>query len=251
MTTAALEVTRLSVRYGGVRALTDVSLTCTAGQAIGLIGPNGAGKTTLVDAVTGSTRYTGDVRVYGKSLNGLPSHRRVAAGLARTFQSLELFDDLTVAENLDVASPGRVGQSAISAALEPFGIVHLARRSPRELSNGHRKLVAVARAIVSRPKVLVLDEPAAGLDTHESLQFGSQLRRLLAENPELAILLIDHDMGLVMGHCDRIAVLQFGELIAEGTPEEIRTHPEVLGAYLGASETVPAPGSRFPMREES
>lgn len=228
-----LSVKNLSVTYGGVKALKRVSMELPRGTVTGLIGPNGAGKTTLVDAITGFTRYTGRVEVAGRSMERMEAHQRARAGLVRTFQSLELFDDLTVLENLTVAAMGGALPGTALETLDRFGIADLAERAPTALSNGQRKLVAVARSLMSDPKVLVLDEPAAGLDSNESLDLGRQLR-LLAESG-LTILLIDHDMGLIMGHCDAVTVLQFGEVIAQGTSAEVRNDAAVLSAYLGGS----------------
>jgi branched-chain amino acid transport system ATP-binding protein len=243
-----LEVEGLRVQYGGVVAVDDVAFEVAPGTIVGLIGPNGAGKTTLVDALTGYTRPTrGKVRFDGGDITGHRAHRLARAGLARTFQSVELFDDLTVEENLMVASelpgaltalaqvilPGRAPrQEAVDWALGVTDLVEVARRYPSELSHGRRKLVGVARALATRPSLVLLDEPAAGLDTDETAVLGAQLRRL----PEhgVTILLIDHDMGLVLDVCDTVMVLDFGKLIARGTPAQIRANEKVVEAYLGS-----------------
>ncbi len=242
-----LEVSGMSVRYGGVRALTDASLQVPANSIVGLIGPNGAGKTTMVDAITGFARCTGRVELDGTVLSGMPAHRRVRHGLARTFQSLELFEDLSIRENLLVStSPGRwwsvfpdlvaptrkLDVTAVDEALDLVGLTGQAELMPPSLPHGRRKLIGVARAMATRPRVLLLDEPAAGLDSGESLAFGAEMRRLV-EKQGLGILLVDHDMGLVLSVCDYIYVLQFGQLISQGTPAQIREDPAVIAAYLG------------------
>ncbi|WP_067670872.1 ATP-binding cassette domain-containing protein [Nocardia miyunensis] len=240
----------LSVNYGGVHALSDVSFDIGPGELVGLIGPNGAGKTTCIDALTGFTRSKGEVFLGGKNISGLSPHRRARAGMARTFQSAELFVDLTVQEN--VAVP--LGQTALSMGkelftgipakdgaaeeiLEMLGIGHLAALMPDQLTLGQRKLVGVARALVRSPAVVCLDEPAAGLDTSESEKFGKQISRLAEAGQSM--LLVDHDMGLVMSVCDKIVVLNFGQVIAVGTPDEIKNDPGVMEAYLGTSTQEP------------
>ncbi len=251
---AVLATTGLSVRFGGVRAVDDVAVAVEEGQLVGLIGPNGAGKTTFIDAITGFVRSTGRVELDGKDLTGLPPHARAQRGLARTWQSTELFDDLTVWENLAVAAQRpsflalaaelvgkRVGQSAATErALELLDLGPLAESTPEELTQGQRKLVGVARAIAMEPRLLCLDEPAAGLDTNESGDLGRRLRGLA--DAGTTTLLIDHDMGLVMTICDQIIVLEFGQVIAAGPPDEVRRDPRVVAAYLGGAE-VPEAGT--------
>jgi branched-chain amino acid transport system permease protein len=229
---AALTVEGLSVRFGGVHALSEVSLNVREGELVGLIGPNGAGKTTLIDAISGFVTSTGTVRLGERDLRGLPPYERARAGLSRTWQSTELFDDLNIAENLTVASrEGTVSEEMVSETLAVVGMDWAAGAMPTQLSSGQRKLVGVARALVAKPTLLCLDEPAAGLDSTESEELGVTLRRLADQGQSM--LLIEHDMGLVLGICDRVVVLEFGRVIAEGTSEAVRQDPLVIAAYLG------------------
>ena len=223
----ALKVSGLSVNFGGVHALSDVSIEVKDGELVGLIGPNGAGKTTLIDAISGFVDSTGTVELAGAPLRGLPPYERARRGLARTWQSTELFDDLDVQENLTVAS--RNGSA--DEVLAQVGMAWAAEAMPAQLASGQRKLVGVARALAANPTLLCLDEPAAGLDTVESAELGARLRLLADEGQSM--LLIEHDMGLVLGICDRVIVLEFGKVIAEGAPEVVRRDPRVIAAYLG------------------
>jgi branched-chain amino acid transport system ATP-binding protein len=242
---AVLATAGLSVRFGGVHAVEDVDLVVEEGQLVGLIGPNGAGKTTFIDAITGFVRYTGAVELDGRDLAGLPPHARARRGLARTWQSTELFDDLTIRENVEVGAE-RPSFLALAAevvgrkipadespdeALRLLGLEGIADAMPAELTQGQRKLVGVARAIAMRPRLLCLDEPAAGLDTRESEDLGQRLRQIA--DAGTTTLLIDHDMGLVLNICDRIIVLEFGKVIAAGPPDQVRRDPRVVEAYLG------------------
>jgi branched-chain amino acid transport system ATP-binding protein len=243
--TPVLEAHGVSVSFGGVRALVGVDLVVEPGQLLGLIGPNGAGKTTFVDAITGFVGYTGSVLLDGRDLTGKAAHERARLGLARTWQSIELFDDLTVEENVAVAShhpsawetvrnvvTGSGGQSdRLESALHLFGLEERSRAMPSELSQADRKLVGVARALAAAPRLLCLDEPAAGLDARESETLGRHLREVADRGS--ATLLIDHDMGLVLSISDYVVVLEFGKVIAQGAPHEVRRDPAVIGAYLG------------------
>ncbi len=237
----------LTVRFGGVVAVDDVSLDCRSGELTGLIGPNGAGKTTFIDAVTGFLpgNTTGGVRFLGRELVGMPPHRIAHAGLTRTWQSLELFDDMTVRSNLDVASRrltpagaardyllGSAADSSVGRVMEMLGLDDVASRQPRELSQGRRKLVGVGRALVAGASLIMLDEPAAGLDRAETVWLGDRLRALI--DAGYTMLLVDHDMSLVLRVCDRVHVLDLAALIATGTPEEIRDNERVVAAYLGS-----------------
>ncbi|HWD68547.1 MAG TPA: ABC transporter ATP-binding protein [Solirubrobacteraceae bacterium] len=242
-----LEVDSLRIQYGGVTAIADLSFKIPRGSIVGLIGPNGAGKTSLVDGLMGAHRPSGGrVRFDGVDVTGHAAHRLARRGMTRTFQSVELFDDMNVEENLLVAAERpslwralvqvlapveRPGAEAVAWAAEAVEIADILQRHPRELSHGQRKLVGVARALASRPSLLLLDEPAAGLDTDETALLGKRLREL----PErgITLLLIDHDMSLVLEVCDHILVIDFGKLIADGSPAEIRTNQRVIDAYLG------------------
>jgi branched-chain amino acid transport system ATP-binding protein len=241
-----LRVNGLSVSFGGVRALDDVDLEVREGELVGLIGPNGAGKTTLVDAVTGFVHFSGAVELDGRDIGRLPPYERARLGLGRTWQSTDLFDDLDVRENLTVAS-GRSasvdgvrdaspplpvdGAGEVDATLGMVGLDVSTEAMPSQLSQGQRKLVGIARALASRPRLLCLDEPAAGLDTNESQLLGQRLRELA--NHGQSTLLIDHDMGLVLSICDRVVVLEFGKVIADDAPDVVRRDPNVISAYLG------------------
>ena len=232
--TPALRIDQLTVRYGGVVAVNDVSIDVRPGSIVGLIGPNGAGKTSVIDAVTGFAGASGTVELDGRRVDRLAPHARVRAGLARTFQSLELYDDLSVEENVSVASSGRrhaERRAAVTRALDSVGIAALRDRPAGELSQGERQLVSIARACVAEPAVLLLDEPAAGLDSEESTWLGERIRAIRSSGT--AMLLVDHDVNLVLNVCDHVYVLDFGVVIAEGPPDTIRTDRAVADAYLG------------------
>ena len=246
--TVLLEVVDLTVEFGGLRAVDGLSITVDDHALMGLIGPNGAGKTTTIDALCGFVRSKGKILLAGRPIENLPPYQRARAGMVRTFQSIELFEDLTVAENLVVASTvprwwspfldaivPRRGVRGIDTefALDVVGLRPLAGARPSELSHGQRRLAGVARAIAARPKLVLFDEPAAGLDPSETADLGQVLRRL----PELGIgvLLVDHDMSLVLDVCDQLTVVDFGRVIASGAPEAVRDDPTVITAYLGGT----------------
>ena len=237
--TDMLSVRGLGVRYGGVVAVDDVSFDVPEGAIVGLIGPNGAGKTTLLDAVSGFAEHTGTVNLGGRSIGNLAPHERVRAGLGRTFQALELYDDLSAEENVVVgltASHGRrerPPEETLRAVFTLLDLDSLRSRPAGELSQGERQLVSIARALAGGPKVLLLDEPAGGLDTAESTLLGERLK--VIRDAGITIVLVDHDMGLVLSLCDRVHVLNFGKVIAAGTPAEIRADRAVAAAYLGGA----------------
>jgi ABC-type branched-subunit amino acid transport system ATPase component/ABC-type branched-subunit amino acid transport system permease subunit len=234
-----LSIRGVGVRFGGVVAVDNVDIDVAERTIVGLIGPNGAGKTTLIDAVSGFAPATGTVTLDGQRLDGLKPHQRIRTGLGRTFQAIELWSDLTVAENVLVglsATAQRVVTTEdhpLRHTLELLGLDGIAELPAGELSQGQRQLVSIARALIGRPKVLLLDEPAGGLDTSESLWLGERLRDIRAAGT--TILLVDHDMGLVLTLCDHIHVLDFGHVIATGTPAEIRANRLVAEAYLGTT----------------
>lgn len=248
-----LEVEGITVRFGAVCAVDDVSLSVEPGEVVGLIGANGAGKTSFVEAVTGYVRpVSGSVRLGGQAIGGWSVHRRARGGLSRSFQSLELFDDLTVEENLraaverptwssilvDLVRPRRPPLPAhVLAAVDEFDLGADLGRLPSDLPYGRRSLVGIARAVATSPSVLCLDEPAAGLSEVESDELGRLLRRL-CEEWGMGILLIEHDVRLVMSVCDRVVALDFGRVISSGTAAEVRADPALRRAYLGA-EAVP------------
>jgi branched-chain amino acid transport system ATP-binding protein len=244
---ARLETDDVTVRFGGHTALSEVSLAVEPGHVTGLIGPNGAGKTTLFNVVTGLLSPTsGRVLFDGRDMTRQPPHKRAKLGVARTFQRLELFMSLSVRDNVRVAGEIRnswgLGNrmncaSEADKIIDAVGLRDVASREVSEIPTGQARLVELARALMIRPKVLLLDEPASGQTESETLAFGQLLQRLAGEGG-LAICLVEHDMSLVMDVCERIHVLEFGQLIASGTATEVRNDPAVIDAYLGAPETV-------------
>jgi len=243
---STFQTRELTVSYGGIRAVSAVSLRVESGSAVGLIGPNGAGKTSFLDGISGLTPATGQVLLGDRDLSGAPAYQRAQAGLRRTWQSVQLFEDLTVGENLRVSSrppqrqPGLAGlvgrkdtvwHKRALDVLGMFGLSQYIDAMPQTLPLGVQKLIGVARALVPGPAVLGLDEPAAGLDRAESREFGTHLRTVVDHG--VAALLIDHDMELVLSVCDYIYVLDFGKVIAEGTPAQITANEQVTAAYLG------------------
>jgi branched-chain amino acid transport system ATP-binding protein len=247
-----LDVRGVTVRFGGLTALDGVSLSAAAGQVTGIIGPNGAGKTTLLNAVCGFVRPASGTIFFGHSeLTGIRPHRLAGLGVARTLQGVGLFSGLSVVENVMVGADHlararfwsglfglsdrderRLRDQALTA-LGAMGIVDLADRMPGTLAYGLRKRVALARALVGRPRLLLLDEPASGLPEGELAELGELIRQCAAD---AGVVVIEHRMDLVMSVCDTIFVLDFGRLIAAGTPAEVQADPAVTAAYLGAEE---------------
>lgn len=235
-----LTVDGVGVRYGGVVAVDDVSFEVFGGEIVGVIGPNGAGKTTLIDAMSGFAESTGSVTLGAERLDGVKPHVRSRVGLGRTFQGIELYDDLTVRENVAVGSVASRGSSDEAGSVRDIDVLFRlldldddADRAVGELSQGQRQLVSIARALAGGPQVVLLDEPAAGLDSTESQWLGERLRSI--RDAGVTVVMVDHDMGLVLEVCDRIIVLDLGRVIAVGTPAEIQSNPVVVKAYLGTT----------------
>jgi branched-chain amino acid transport system ATP-binding protein len=239
---ALLHCDEILVRFGGNVAVDHISFDVHAGTVTGLIGPNGAGKTTLFNVITGLlTPGSGQVYVDGKDLTKLPPHKRAHLGVARTFQRLELFTSLTVRDNIRVAGDIRntwgVGgkidvPSETERIVELIGLQDVADREVAEIPTGQARVVEVGRALMTQPRLLLLDEPASGQTEQETHAFGRLLRQLAAGG--LTVLLVEHDMSLVMEVCDQIHVLDYGRMIAYGPPADIRTNQAVIDAYLGA-----------------
>jgi len=249
-----LQVDQVTRRFGGITAVKGVSFSVEPGQLFGLIGPNGAGKTTLFNLVTGIyAPNEGSILLEGRSIGGLKTHRIAALGIARTFQNIRLFGGLSVLDNVKVACHMRQKVSLLGAVtrsaafreaeaetesvcrklLALFQLERFADEEARNLPYGHQRRLEIARALATRPKLLLLDEPAAGMNPQESQELMQLIRRLRDEF-SLAVLLVEHNMKVVMGVCERIHVVDYGQSIAEGTPEQIRHDAKVIHAYLGA-----------------
>jgi branched-chain amino acid transport system ATP-binding protein len=237
---ALLDCQQVSMRFGGHLALNQVDLTVDPGMVTGLIGPNGAGKTTMFNCITGLLDPSGGrVSFEGEDISGIAPYRRARLGIARTFQRLELFTSLSVRDNIRAAGEirnswrkGRINASEEAAKIiDLIGIGHVADRDIAEIPTGMARRVELGRALMTRPRLLLLDEPASGQDEQETEEFGDLLLRLAGEG--IAILLVEHDVGLVMRTCSSIHVLDFGQIIATGTPAQIQTNPVVVSAYLG------------------
>lgn len=247
-TAAELKVQDVKVAFGGVQALNGVTLSVAGGEVVGVIGPNGAGKTALLDVISGINRnYSGGVQLDGVPIDAWSAYRRARGGIGRASQSLDLFEDESVFDNLrtacDARSRGRYFSDLVwpgnrplpaqaEAAIDELGISGLLEQRPKELSYGRRRLVAIARALAASPAILLLDEPASGLDDRNTANLSALIRRL-ADEWGIGILLIEHDMPLVMKVCDRVTVLNFGNQIATGTGTAVRNDPAVIAAYLG------------------
>ena len=252
---ALLRVRNVGVRFGGIVALDDVSFDVAAGRIVGLIGPNGAGKTTLFNCL--SRLYecgSGDIEFDGRSLRGVPVHRIAALGIGRTFQNLALFRTMSVLDNVRVGRHCRTGSGFLFNALRLPGVSReeadslarahallrlldlddVAERRVSDLPFGTQKRVELARALASEPRLLLLDEPASGLNHEEVAGLGALIRRIRDEL-SLTVLLVEHHMGLVMSLSEHVVALNFGRKLAEGTPAEIQRHPELIQAYLGAA----------------
>jgi branched-chain amino acid transport system ATP-binding protein len=260
----SLEIRDVTVQFGGLTALDRVSLTARPGQVTGIIGPNGAGKTTLLNTVCGFVKpQSGTVSFEGRELTGLRTDRLAALGITRTLQGVGLFPGLTVAENVMVGATPSAKAGVWSAlfglprsdrderrlrhqamgALDRLGVGDLADRMPDTLSYGLRKRVALARAVAARPRLVLLDEPASGLPENELSELGDLIRELAAE---AGVVVIEHRMDLVMSVCDTIFVLDFGKLIASGSPAQVQADPAVTAAYLGAEDTNGADATAIP-----
>jgi branched-chain amino acid transport system ATP-binding protein len=250
---ALLELQSVTVQFGGLKAVSDVSFSIGDGDLVGLIGPNGAGKTTVFNAITGVYKPTkGKVLFAGKSVAGQRPYKITSRGIARTFQNIRLFGSMSVADNVrcacnmhlthgishalwrgrKVAREEAKIAKTIHELLEIFGLADQADADCTCLPYGDQRRLEIVRALATRPKLLLLDEPAAGMNPTEKVELMN-LIRFVQEKFKLAVLLVEHDMKVVMGICQRIVVLDYGQKLAEGTPEEIRANPKVIAAYLG------------------
>jgi branched-chain amino acid transport system ATP-binding protein len=235
-----LTVNNLVKKFIGLTAVDDLTLTLQQGEILGLIGPNGSGKSTAINAITGLLKPSaGRVLVNETEITGWPAHKIAGMGLARTFQTIKLFPDLTVLENVEVGAVStglrrRQARKEAHTVLQELGIDHLAALRAGTLPYGDERRVEIARALARKPYFLLLDEPAAGLNEQEGDDLLATLRGIPAKW-HCGILIVDHDMRLIMRLCDRLHVLNYGQTIGAGSPEEIRRNPQVIQAYLGSS----------------
>jgi len=250
-----LEIKKISKNFGGIKALTDVSFSVKEGEILGLIGPNGAGKTTMFNMITAMyPPSSGEISFVGNPLSNLKPHQITEKGICRTFQNIRLFSDLTVRENVMVGNHCRLKTNVLQSVfrtkvqkaeeakvletsdeiLEVVGLADDKDTIAKNLSYGAQRRLEIARALASRPKLVLLDEPAAGMNEKETNDLFDLIKKIQKLN--ITVLLIEHDMPLVMRICDRIIVLNFGEKIAEGTPSSIQNNKEVIEAYLGVEE---------------
>jgi len=230
----AIQGEKLSRYYGAFRALQDVDIAVPAGEVRGLIGPNGAGKSTLIDVLSGrASGSRGRVLFEGRDISALGVQERRLLGLARSFQRTNIFPSRSVIEQLEIAAL-RGEEQNVEEVMRELGLSHLASKIAADISYGDQRRLDLALALVGRPKVLLLDEPAAGLTMRESLALADHVKDLVSRW-KVTVLLVEHDMEVVFSICDRITVLQLGTVLAEGTPDEIRSNPEVVTAYLGSS----------------
>ena len=253
--TDILEIKNLTMRFGGLTAVDDLSFRVAQCTIHGLIGPNGAGKTTTFNMISGFyTPTSGNVLYQGKSISGLPMHQVARTGVVRTFQHSTLFAELTVLENALIGTHMKFPPNIVAAifgqdkrakqqaheqahkALEFFGLTHLFHEKAGDLSYGHQRALGMAVAYANDPKVILLDEPFTGMNPEETRQMMELMRDLKSNG--ITILIVEHDMQAIMGLCDQITCMSFGKFLAEGTPKEIRNHPSVIEAYLGGARHV-------------
>jgi len=228
-----LQLNGVGKSFGGVQAVQDVSMAINSGEVCGLIGPNGAGKSTLVNLISGVLSCSeGHMTLAGKSINRVSAHKRSRLGIARTFQNLRIFPSLTVAQNIDVARYSGQQNQTVDEAIEVFDLQDKLSKQASTLSYGHLRRLEMVRALALKPKLLMLDEPAAGMNELETRELGEALEWVSRET-DCALLVIDHDLRFIMSLCKRIFVLNMGALVAEGTPSEITRNQIVIDAYLG------------------